>query len=119
VYQIKVMQLNSINIPHRVKCLNVIQELALEFHAKGVGITPIRNEIKFIRLLFSRPISNIIEICSVTLSTKPEKGERALLLCLHFMSFIAAHYSTMEIPNMCHCYASHIATEDNRVTNKK
>jgi hypothetical protein len=43
------------------------QELALEFHAKGVGKTPIRTKIKFIQLLFRRPISDIIEICSVTI----------------------------------------------------
>ena len=60
---------------------------------------------------------NIIEICSVTLYTKPEKGETALFLCLHFTPCITAHYSTTEILNMCHYYASHIATENNRVTN--
>ena len=67
------------------------QELAIEFHAKGVGITPIRSKIKFIQLLFRRPISDIFEICSVTLYTNPEKGETALLLCLHFMPCITAH----------------------------
>ena len=115
----KIMQLNSINILHKVKCLNVIQELALEFHTKRVCITPIRTKIKFIQLLFRRPISKIIEICSVTLCTKPEKGETALLVCFHFMPCSTAHYSTTEILSICHYYASHIATENNRVTNLK
>jgi len=119
VFQIKVTQLTSINILHRVKCLNIIQELAPEFHAKRVGKISIRTKIKFVQLLFRRSISNIIEICSVTLYTKPENGETALLLCLHFMPCITAHYITTEILNMCHYYASHIATENNRVTNIK
>jgi hypothetical protein len=78
----KIVQLNYINILHSVKCLNAIQELALEFHAKRVGVTPTRTKIKFIQLLFRRPISNIIETCTVTLYTKPEKGDTALLLYL-------------------------------------